>query len=92
MRATQRGPHWPHAPLGPPLLAWSFNREGEAQPALPARHEREQRFRLADKRRQRADLQPLARPQAVVDALKGAFGPPGEAIPGVVDKGAAPVR
>lgn len=39
----------------------------------------------AHKRRQRADLQPLVRPQSGFDELKAAF-PQARAMPGVVDR------
>ena len=75
-------------PLGPPMLAWSFNRDGEVQPELIAQRDRSLRIDSADKRRRRADLQPLARPQSGVDDLKAAF-PNAQPIPGVVDRKAA---
>ena len=78
-------------PLGPAMLAWSFNREGEAKPGLVEQRDRRMGVDTAEKRRQRADLQALARPQSGVDDLKAAF-PQARPIPGVVDKraGAAP--
>ena len=42
----------------------------------------------AEKRRQRADLQQLARPQSGVDDLKGKFPRPVSDIPGVTSKAA----
>jgi hypothetical protein len=72
-------------PLGSPMLAWSFNRDGEAQPGLVEQRDRRMDIDSAQKRRQRADLQPLARPQSGVDDLKAAF-PQARAIPGVVDR------
>jgi hypothetical protein len=75
-------------PLGPPMLAWSFNRDGEAAPGLIERRDRKLKVDSADKRRQRADLQSLARPQSGVDDLKHAF-PQSRPIPGVVDQRAA---
>ena len=75
-------------PLGAPMLAWSFNRDGEAQPALTAQRDRALRVDSADKRRRRADLVPLARPQSGVDDLKDAF-PQARPLPGVVDSRAA---
>lgn len=73
-------------PLGEPMLAWSFNRDGEARPEMV--RERDQRMGIdtAQKRRDRADLVPLAKPQHGVDALRGRF--PGAAsttIPGVIE-------
>ncbi|KQU71451.1 MULTISPECIES: OBAP family protein [unclassified Rhizobacter] len=78
-------------PLGPPMLAWSFNRDGELDPTLLQRHDADLTMRSGERRRQRTDLLPLARPQAGVDALKNAF-PRSSAIPGVVDSQASGVR
>jgi hypothetical protein len=75
-------------PLGPPMLAWSFNRDGEAKPGLVEQRDKKMDINSAEKRRQRADLQSLAKPQSGVDDLKAAF-PQAQAIPGVVDKKAA---
>jgi len=75
-------------PLGPPMLAWSFNRDGEVQPGLVAQRDRSLRIDSADKRRRRADLQGLAHPQSGVDDLKAAF-PQARPLPGVVDRNAA---
>jgi hypothetical protein len=75
-------------PLGPAMLAWSFSREGEAIPSMVERRDRRLGISSADIRRQRADLQKLARPQSGVDDLKGKFARPGKDIPGVT---AAPV-
>ena len=72
-------------PLGPPMQAWSFNRDGEAKPGLVEQRDKRMDINSAEKRRQRADLQSLARPQAGVDDLKAAF-PQAKSIPGVVDK------
>ena len=76
-------------PFGPPMLAWSFNRDGEAKPALVEQRDRKLGIDTEEKRRQRVELQPLARPQSGVDALKAAF-PQARPMPGVVDKQAAP--
>ncbi len=75
-------------PLGPPMLAWSFNRDGEAKPGLVEQRDKKMEVNSAEKRRQRADLQSLARPQSGVDDLKAAF-PQAKPIPGVVDKRAS---
>jgi hypothetical protein len=76
-------------PFGPPALAWSFNREGEARPGLVEDRDRRMAISTEAKRRERQDLVPLAHPQAGVDLLKGKFGRPTQPIPGVVDKAAA---
>lgn len=70
-------------PLGPPMLAWSFNRDGEAMPALLDRRDQRMGVSTAEKRRQRTGLQPLAKPQHGVDDLKGKFARPTRDIPGV---------
>jgi Protein of unknown function (DUF1264) len=76
-------------PFGPPSLAWSFSREGEALPSMVEKRNRQLRIDQDEKRRQRADLQQLAKPQSGVDDLKGKFARPTTDIPGVVDRAAA---
>ena len=76
-------------PLGPAALAWSFSRDGEALPGMVERRNREMGIDQAEKRRQRADLQQLAKPQSGVDDLKGKFARPTTDIPGVVDRAGA---
>lgn len=72
-------------PLGKPMLAWSYNADGEINPAMEKSLERRMGIDLQEKRRQRSDLTPLAKPQEGVDALESSF-PNREPIPGVVDK------
>lgn len=74
-------------PLGEPMLAWSFNRDGEAKPGLVERRDARMGVDTEETRRKRRDLVPLALPQAGVDALQGEFPGPTESIPGVEDKG-----
>jgi hypothetical protein len=76
-------------PLGPPMLAWSFSRDGEAMPGLVEQRDRRLGIDTARVRARRADLVPLAHPQAGVDDLKGRYGRPTTDIPGVVDIRAA---
>jgi hypothetical protein len=76
-------------PLGPPMLAWSINRDGELLPGLLEARDKRMGIDTAEKRRERADLRPLAHPQMGVDDLKGKFGRPTKDIPGVVDQKAA---
>jgi len=76
-------------PLGPPMLAWSFNRDGEAKPELASERDKKLGVNTEEIRRSRADLQPLAKPQSGVDALKGQFKRDTQDIPGVVDSNAA---
>jgi hypothetical protein len=80
-------------PSGEPMLAWSFNREGEVRQELVENRDRKLAVNTAAARKQRADLAPLAHPQSGVDALNGKFGRPTMPIPGVVDtQPEAPVR
>jgi hypothetical protein len=73
-------------PFGDAMLAWSFNRDGEAAPRLVERAEERMGIKTGEKRRERGDLFPLAHAQEGVDALKGKFGRTTADIPGVVDK------
>ena len=73
-------------PLGEPMLAWSFNRDGEAAPGLVEKRDKEMKIDSAQKRKERADLVRFARPQGGVDDLKNKFGRPTKDIPGVSDK------
>jgi hypothetical protein len=74
-------------PFGDPHLAWSFNRDGEARPGLAEQRDKEMGIDSGAKRRDRADLSSLARPQSGVDALKAAFPNAKGAPEGVRDKG-----
>lgn len=73
-------------PLGAPMLAWSFNRDGEAIPGLVESRDRKMKLDTAQTRQQRSDLQAQARPQSGVDDLKGKFARPTSDIPGVTSK------
>lgn len=79
-------------PLGPARLAWSFNRDGEILPNMLEERDTRMKIRTPDKRKERADLRPLARPQSGVDDMKGKFQRPSQDIPGVVDQRSVPVR
>lgn len=79
-------------PLGEPKLAWSFNRVGEADPALIEARDTRMSIDTQERSRDRQDLVPLAQPQSGVDALKNKFGRPTQPIPGVVDRGAIPAN
>lgn len=72
-------------PLGPAMLAWSFNRDGEAIPEMIEERDRELEVSTQDARKQREELRELANPQSGVDALKGRFNRPTQDIPGVVN-------
>ncbi|WP_283011634.1 OBAP family protein [Cronobacter turicensis] len=76
-------------PLGPPMLAWSFNRDGEAKPEMVSERDKKLGVNTEEIRRSRADLEKLAKPQSGVDALKGQFKGDIKDIPGVVDSNAA---
>lgn len=73
-------------PLGPPMLAWSFNRDGEAMPGLVESRDRKMKLDTAQARQQRSDLRSLAKPQSGVDDLKDKFARPTSDIPGVTSK------
>jgi hypothetical protein len=73
-------------PLGPPHLAWSFNHDGEADPAMVRARDERMDLDTAAARRARADLTPLARPQGGVDAIADAF-PAAQDLDGVEDSG-----
>ena len=73
-------------PLGPAMLAWSFNRDGELDPALLAERDRRMDIDTAKLRESRQDLREHARPQWGVDLLKEHF-PGATEIPGVSDAG-----
>ncbi|HWJ96461.1 MAG TPA: OBAP family protein [Telluria sp.] len=77
-------------PLGEAMLAWSFGRDGELQPELLQSRDRTMNNNTQEKRRQRADLTPLAKPQSGVDDLKGKFARPTRDIPGVTGSASAP--
>ena len=60
-------------PLGDAHLAWSFNHDGEILPGLAEARDKKLGIDSGAKRRDRADLAGLARPQQGVTALSGAF-------------------
>lgn len=76
-------------PLGDPMLAWSFNRDGEAQSGLVERRDQTLNVNTQEKRKERQDLTSLARPQMGVDALKDKFSRPTQSVPGVADQHAS---
>ncbi|MGY1712346.1 OBAP family protein [Geodermatophilus sp. SYSU D00758] len=76
-------------PLGDPALMWSFNRDGECDPALERDRDEAMGLDTADERRRRQDLTSRAHPQHGVDALRAAF-PGSTPVPGVVDVQEAP--
>jgi hypothetical protein len=74
-------------PLGEPVLAWSFNRLGEADPMLIQARDSRMGIDTEVLRQQRQDLVPLAHPQVGVNALRNKFARPTQPIPGVSDAG-----
>ena len=72
-------------PLGAPMLAWSFSRDGELLPTMLEERDTRMKVHTGERRKARADLKPLAHPQGGVDALKGKFPRQAQDIPGVVD-------
>ena len=78
-------------PLGPPMLAWSFNRDGEANPELVEQRDARMGLDTTAVRRQRQDLAAVARPQEGVDALAGWFAGSTQPLTGVIDAGNGPV-
>jgi hypothetical protein len=73
-------------PLGEPMLAWSFNRDGEARPGLVEQRDERMGVDTADKRRARGDLAAIANPQSGVDDLDGGFARDTRELDGVVDR------
>jgi hypothetical protein len=76
-------------PFGEPMLAWSFNRDGEARAGLVEDRDKRMGIDSQAVRQKRQDMVQLAKPQAGVDVLKGKFPRPVKDIPGVVDTAAA---
>lgn len=73
-------------PLGPPMLAWSFNKDGEAREDLIRERDRRLGTNTTQKRQDRQDLVPAAHPQEGVDLLRNKFSRPTQTIPGVKAK------
>jgi hypothetical protein len=72
-------------PLAQPRLAWSFNAEGEAPPALVKGLEQKLDIRLEEKKRDRADLGGMLHCQEGVDA-NARFYPTRNVMPGICEK------
>jgi hypothetical protein len=60
-------------PVGEPLLAWSYNRDGEAPAGLVEGRDQRMNIDTDQKRKERATLSAVAKPQRGVDALRGAL-------------------
>jgi hypothetical protein len=78
-------------PYGPPHLQWSFNRDGEANPAMIQARDERLEVDSREARDERQDLVPLARPQGGVGAMAEWF-PNAKEVPGVTDNGDAAAR
>jgi hypothetical protein len=74
-------------PLGPPHLAWSFNRDGEDKEGLVHMRDTRMDLNTANERADREDLSALAKPQGGVDAIKSSFPNATTAPAGVQDNG-----
>ena len=72
-------------PLGEAMLAWSFNRDGEARTGSVEARDSRIGIDSSEKREERADLLELAKPQAGVDALRDHFPDASLNMPGVED-------
>ncbi|BBL74853.1 OBAP family protein [Methylomagnum ishizawai] len=73
-------------PVGPPMLEWSFNHDGEALPGLVEQRDRRMGVDNSQERSKRAQLVSSARPQVGVEALKGKFVGATNPIPGVSER------
>ena len=71
-------------PLGPPMLMWSFNRDGEADEGLRQGFQEHMKVDEPGNRARRRGLAGLARPQQGVDAMAASFSG-SRPLPGVVD-------
>lgn len=78
-------------PLGEPMLMWSFNRDGECDPALERDREEALGIDTDEVRRRRQDLLERAAPQRGVDALRDRSGAT-RPVPGVEGAAAAEDR
>jgi hypothetical protein len=79
-------------PMGPAVLQWSFNQDGEDMPGMVAGRDKRMAFDTAKERSERAEWVPLARPQGGVDAMKGRFANAKGTAPGVADNGDSATR
>lgn len=74
-------------PLGPPALMWSFNRDGQSDPALETGRDEALGVDSSEARERRQPLVDEARPQRGVARLDGRF-PGSRPISGVTDRDA----
>ncbi len=78
-------------PLGPALLAWSFNHDDEMRGCILSNMEKTYGIDSNQKRRDRKDLAAYAHPQGGVNAIRQAFPNATKEMDGVVDKEDAPL-
>jgi hypothetical protein len=85
-RAGVHGAQADPLPLGPPHLAWSFNRDGEADEAMVRARDERMGFDGAAERKARAGMAASAHPQSGVSTLAGRFPRAQGAPAGVEDR------
>jgi len=73
-------------PLGPALLAWSFNHDDELRGCILSNMEKHLKIDTDQKRQSRKDLVPFAHPQGGVNVLRKAFPHATKELAGVMDK------
>ena len=76
-------------PMGEPMLAWSFNHDGEVEPGLVEHRDKAMGIDSNRLIRERRDLISRAHAQGGVDSIESMF-PGARAVPGVKDSGATP--
>ena len=79
-------------PVGPAHLAWSFNHDGEADPAMVQARDERMNLDTAKAREARQEFVELAKPQGGVGAMAGRFPDAQPPMPGVRDNGDAATR
>jgi hypothetical protein len=85
----QEGEPGMELPYGDPKLMWSFNREGECDPALARRRDEAMAIDTRSKATDRQDFLALTHPQHGVDAMANDF-PAATPVPGVTDADRSP--
>ena len=71
-------------PLGPAMLAWSFNADGEMPKEVAGERDKRMNLDATQKRAARSDLARMAHPQRGVHALSSSF--PGRSVPDFVSE------
>jgi hypothetical protein len=85
-RAGVHGARADALPIGPPHLAWSFNRDGEADAAMVRARDERMGFDTAGERNARSGWAASAHPQSGVSAMAAHFPRAGGAPAGVADR------